>query len=94
MVGDGLRCPGGTPQSDGSCGPCSESCLVEGQRLRALPVEGGGRSGRKCVGFLEDFIYLLLERGEGREKERERNINVLPLARPQLGPGLQPRYVP
>ena len=24
----------------------------------------------------KDFIYLLLERGEGREKERERNINV------------------
>ena len=23
-----------------------------------------------------DFIYLFLERGEGREKERERNINV------------------
>ena len=26
--------------------------------------------------FKKDFIYLLLERGEGREKERERNINV------------------
>ena len=26
--------------------------------------------------FLKDFIYLLFERGEGREKERERNINV------------------
>ena len=26
--------------------------------------------------FFNDFIYLLLERGEGREKERERNINV------------------
>ena len=25
--------------------------------------------------FLKDFIYFL-ERGEGREKERERNINV------------------
>ena len=23
----------------------------------------------------QDFIYLFLERGEGREKERERNIN-------------------
>ena len=33
------------------------------------------------------YIYrIILERGEGREKERERNINVwLPLARPQLG---------
>ena len=33
-----------------------------------------------------DFICLFLERGEGREKERERNINVwLPLAHPLLG---------
>ena len=31
-------------------------------------------------------MYLFLERGEGREKERERNINVwLPLTRPLLG---------
>ena len=30
--------------------------------------------------FFKEFIYLFLERGEGREKERERNINVwLPL---------------
>ena len=36
--------------------------------------------------FFKDFIYLFLERGEGREKEREKNINVLlPLACPQLG---------
>ena len=26
--------------------------------------------------FFKDFIYLYLERGEGREKERERNISV------------------
>ena len=31
------------------------------------------------------FIYLFLERGEGWEKERERNINWLPLIPPQLG---------
>ena len=36
--------------------------------------------------FFKGFIYLFLERGEGWEKERERNINVwLPLARPLLG---------
>ena len=36
--------------------------------------------------FLKYFIYLFLERREGREKERERNINVwLPLACPLLG---------
>ena len=32
--------------------------------------------------FFNDFIYFS-ERGEGREKERERNINWLPLAGPQ-----------
>ena len=37
---------------------------------------------------LKDFIYLFLDRGEGREKERERNISVwLPLGPP-------PRHVP
>ena len=47
-------------------------------------------------GFFKDFIYLFLERGERREEERERNINVwLPLTRPLLGdlawnPGLCP----
>ena len=36
--------------------------------------------------LVKDFIYLFLERGEGREKERKRNISVwLPLAHPQLG---------
>ena len=35
--------------------------------------------------FFKDFIYLFVERGEGKEIERERNINVcLPLVRPQL----------
>ena len=33
------------------------------------------------------FIYLFLERGEGKEKDRERNISVLlTLVRPPLGP--------
>ena len=35
--------------------------------------------------FLKDFLYLFLERGKGREKERERNISWLPLICPQLG---------
>ena len=36
--------------------------------------------------FFKDFVYLFLERGEGREKEREKNINVwLPLTHPLLG---------
>ena len=36
--------------------------------------------------FLKDFIYLFLHSWEGREKKRERNINVwLPLTCPILG---------
>ena len=36
--------------------------------------------------FFKDFIYLFLDKGEGREKERERNIAVwLPLTHPLLG---------
>ena len=31
---------------------------------------------RKVSKIFKDFIYLFLERGEGREKERERNIDV------------------
>ena len=30
----------------------------------------------QCRLFFKDFIYLFLERGEGREKDRERNIDV------------------
>ena len=39
----------------------------------------------KHLFIFKDFIDLFLERGEGREKERERNVDQLPLARPQLG---------
>ena len=36
--------------------------------------------------MLKYFIYLFLERGEGREKEREKNISVwLHLVQPPLG---------
>ena len=43
----------------------------------------------------KDFIYLLLERGEGKEKERERSINVwLLLTCSQMGTWLQSRHVP
>ena len=43
--------------------------------------------------FFKDFIYLFLDRREGREKERERNISVwLPLVQPPPGawPASQP----
>ena len=42
-------------------------------------------SGYIFEGFKKSFIYLFLNRGEGREKERERNVSVwLPLVRPLL----------
>ena len=38
------------------------------------------------ISFLKEFIYLFLERGEGREKVKERNISVwLLLPHPLLG---------
>ena len=45
--------------------------------------------------FLKDFIYLLLERGEGTEKERERDIHQLSLTHAPTGkwahnPGMCP----
>ena len=46
--------------------------------------------------FLRFYLFIL-DRGEGREKDKERNINVwLPLVHPLLGTwsGLQPRHVP
>ena len=52
------------------------------------------------IDYLDYFLrfYLFLERGEGREKERERNINVreihplvASLMHPNQGPNLQPR---
>ena len=47
--------------------------------------------------FFKDFIFLFLERGEGKVIESKRNINVwLPLKHPQLGapPGPQPTHEP
>ena len=47
--------------------------------------------------FLKDFMYLFLERGEGRERKRERNIDAR-IARfsraPSWGPGPHPRRMP
>ena len=40
-------------------------------------------------------MYLFLEKGEGREKDREKNIIVwLPLVGPYWGPGPQPSMCP
>ena len=35
--------------------------------------------------FFKDFIYLFLERDEGMEKEREKNIDRIPLVGPHMG---------
>ena len=47
--------------------------------------------------YFKDFIYLLSERGEGREKERERNIDVCCPSHPLTGglacnPGMCPDW--
>ena len=68
--------------------------------LRVIAASLGER--REVVGaceerwedFLKDFIYLFFTERGGREKERERIIYQLRLARPNWGPGLQPRHVP
>ena len=59
------------------------------------------RSGPGSHFSFKDFTYLFLERGEGREKERETNINVwekhqlvASCTHPDWGPGPQPRHVP
>ena len=45
--------------------------------------------------LFKDFIYLFLDRREGREKGRERNISVwLPLTYLPLGTQQQPKHVP
>ena len=51
--------------------------------------------------FKKDFVYLLLEKEEGRKKERERNIDMLERHQsvafpvpPVWGPAPRPRHVP
>ena len=75
--------------------------------IKCLTPSGGtsgGRVGEKAYTskhnhfsllFFKDFIYLFLERGEGREKERERNISAwLPLVQPLLGTWPTTQHVP
>ena len=88
------------PTSVGGRGACSHLSAVRThaatarRRCSAVFLSLGNTPGRGAAGshgnstffyFLKRF-YLFSERGEGREKERERNINVwLPLAHPLQG---------
>ena len=44
--------------------------------------------------FIFDFIYLFLDRGEGREKGRETSMCGCFSRAPYWGPGPQPRHAP
>ena len=56
--------------------------MLGGEKLKNPTVENSSHNSL----FFKDFMYLFLERGVGREKERERNISVwLPFAYPLLG---------
>ena len=51
----------------------------------------------RTIIFLKKIIYLFLGRGEGKEKDRERNIDGLPLTCPPTGnlacnPGMCPDW--
>ena len=49
---------------------------------------------RVCLNFFfKIFIYLFLERGEGRKRGRETSVCCCLLYNPYWGPGLQPRHV-
>ena len=54
-------------------------------------LKGGERS---LLFYLKDFIYLFLERGGGREKERETSMHGCLSHAPYWGPDPQPRHVP
>ena len=59
------------------------------------PRSLGSRSLHFFLLFLNDFIYLFLDRGEGKEKERGKTSMCGCLSStPYRGPGLQPRHVP
>ena len=71
------------------------------ERHRERGKKGRAREEVLIVSLTFYLFYLFLERGERREKERERNIGVgkkhqevASCKHPNLGPGVQPRHVP
>ena len=70
--------------------------------MQFFSIEGIVENVILVASFFQDFIYLFVERGEGREKERERsmdvqerNIDRLLLACPPTGDlAYNPRDVP
>ena len=56
---------------------------------------GNNQRGYTCKYFILVSIYLLfLDRGEGRERKRERSMYGCLSQAPYRGPGLQHRHVP
>ena len=79
--------------------PATQACALTGNPLICRPTVlnplSYTRQGNLFI-FLKYFIYLFLERGEGREeKHRCGDISISCLLHaPSWGPGLQPRPVP
>ena len=61
--------------------------------IRKIWGASDGSPGFSVLSFKKVF-YLFLKRGEGREKERERNTIGCLSHTPNWGPGLQPKRVP
>ena len=54
----------------------ADTAAVQVRSDSGVPLGAGNGEKEKQRFFKKDFIYVLLDRGEGREKERERNISV------------------
>ena len=73
------RCPGPWHRLTESCYHSKRNMVLKGGSLLKP---------RSFFFFFKDFIYLFLETGERREKEKERNVNVwLPLTCHPFGTG-------
>ena len=75
--------------------------MNDGQVLRPSPTEAYLTHSHLCFPFeviyifcFKDFIYLFLERGEGRKRGKETPVCGCLSSTPYWGPGLQPRHVP